>query len=90
MDALLMQLAKNRVNVVIMDKNIVVYYLKHNLKNEINSKDLNFHYLFPIPTSHSFMGFTDQKHRDDFNKALLEIKKNGEYEAIYDAYLPKN
>jgi ABC-type amino acid transport substrate-binding protein len=89
MDALLLQLAKNRVNIVIMDKNIVTYHLKHNLRNKINLKDLNFHYLFPIPTSHSFMGFTDPQLRDDFNKALLIIKETGEYEAVYDVYLPK-
>jgi len=89
MDALLMQLAKNRVNIVIMDKNIITYYLNHNLNNEINLKDLNFHYLFPLPTAHSFMGFTDPQLRSDFNKALLLIKQTGEYEAVYDAYLPK-
>jgi len=90
MDALLKQLAKNRVKVIILDENIVNYHLRNSLKSELFFKDLTIHYLFPIPTAHSFMGFTDQKHRDDFNKALLEIKKNGEYEAIYDAYLPKN
>lgn len=90
MDALLKQLAKKRVNIVIMDKNIVTYYLKHNLKNEINIKELNFHYLFPIPTSHSYMAFNDPQLRDDFNKALLTIQKSGEYEAVYDAYLPKD
>lgn len=89
MDALLMQLAKNRVKVVIMDKNIIAYYLENNLKNDIKLNDLNFHYLFPIPTSHSFMAFTDQQLRDDFNKALLRIKETGEFEAVYDAYLPK-
>jgi ABC-type amino acid transport substrate-binding protein len=89
MDALLMQLAKNRVDVVIMDTNIVAYYLEHNLKDEIHLKDLNFHYLFPIPTSHSFMAFTDQQLRDDFDKALLRIKETGEFEAVYNAYLPK-
>jgi len=90
MDALLMQLAKNRVHLVIMDENIVTYHLKSSLKNELSFKDLTIHYLFPIPTAHSFMGFTDQQYRNDFNKALLKIKQSGEYEAIYDAYLPKN
>ena len=84
-----MQLAKNRVKVVIMDKNIITYYLKHHSKEGIHLNDLNFHYLFPIPTSHSYMAFTDPKLRDDFNKALLIIKESGEYEAVYDAYLSK-
>ena len=68
---------------------IFIFLILGSTKIHAVQKELNFHYLFPIPTSHSFMAFTIQQLRDNFDKALLKIKETGEFEAVYDAYLPK-
>lgn len=48
-----------------------------------------FHYHDIFAPTFSSMGFRDSTLCYDFNEALFEIKRSGEYEAIYEKYLSK-
>lgn len=80
-------LYKNRVDVVISDKNIFDWYKRklsedHLIEARINTK---FHNIFK-PT-HYFMAFRNEELRNAFNDGLEKIKKNGIYYEIVIKYL---
>lgn len=85
-DTTIRQLAKGRVEVIIIDVHMVPFFIEKYLKGQLTLDELRFHYIFPVPTAHSYMGFNDPKLRDDFDQAFIEIKQSGAYEAIYDRY----
>ncbi len=62
-------------------------YLRKKVRNEIGNKanePVRFHYLFP-PTEYKF-AFRERGIRDDFNKGLETIVKNGTYQKILQKY----
>lgn len=75
-----------RVQVIIIDKSIFLWWKKQ-LSGNFNTRDeLVFHPIFP-GTNHYRMGFWSKKVRDVFEEGLQRIKKNGTYEQIYRDYL---
>ena len=62
-----------------------LYSIKKMKKIPAKASDFVFHDLFP--PIYSRMGFHDKVLCERFNQALRTIKKNGEYEGIYDKYL---
>jgi len=72
----------NRVNTIVIDGAIFKYWasiLGH------DSKTFEFKSIFGGKTSF-VAGFNDEQIRDDFNAALLEMKKDGSYQKVYDKY----
>ncbi|WP_019614861.1 substrate-binding periplasmic protein [Psychromonas ossibalaenae] len=90
------QLFKNRVDVVISERNIFKYF--HNQSQQeslagesvfvITAADLKqqvqYHCIFP--PSHYHYAFTSEKIRDDFNYGLKTIRENGLYNKIFSDY----
>ncbi|WDE05453.1 transporter substrate-binding domain-containing protein [Thalassomonas viridans] len=85
-DTTIQLLINNRVELIIIDIHMVPYYLDTYFHGKFSQDILKYHYLFPIPTAYTYMGFLDRRIRNDFNLGLAKIKKNGEYQAIYKKY----
>jgi polar amino acid transport system substrate-binding protein len=75
----------NRVDSIIIDERIFNYYKK----DLINSVNTNQQYIkngkLSLNTSFK-VAFKDKKIRDDFDKGLEKIKKNGKYKKIFKKY----
>ncbi len=73
-------------DLIVLERRIFEY-LRQQARTEIGDnadKPVRFHYLFP-PTEYKF-AFRDKKIRDDFNKGLETIVKNGTYQKILQKY----
>jgi len=70
--------------VLILDINILKYFLKNN-DAEIYNKAYVVHALFPQMVYSA--GFKNKLIRDQFNRGLNKIKDNGKYQQILDKYL---
>jgi polar amino acid transport system substrate-binding protein len=77
-------LYSNRVDTIVLDKNIFYYYRRHNQMVD-TSKPIDVWHIFP-PTPFS-VAFIDEKVRDDFNEGLKELRKSGRYEEIVKKYV---
>ena len=76
----------NRADAIVLDINFCNYYLQDE-KNQGKidaSKKIRVHELFS-PSCYA-VGFTNEALRDEFNRALLHIQENGEYDAIIDKF----
>ena len=77
-------LYSNRVDTVVLDKNIFYYHRRHNDMVD-TSKPIDIWYIFP-PTTFS-AAFVDEKVRDDFNEGLKQLRKTGRYDEIVKKYI---
>jgi len=76
-------LYKDRIQVIILDKNIFHYYRQNSVKEY--KKEIVTHEIFPV--NQYKIAFKDPKIRDKFNKGLKELKKSGRYNQIINKYL---
>ena len=77
-------LVQKRVDVVITDKHIFQYYYNH-LYDEFDA-NIAFNYFKIFDKSPRYMGFTNKKIRDDFNKALKQYKQSPQYQELLRKY----
>jgi len=82
-------LMKDRVDAVVMDRNIFQYYRKQALlQNALSAAELQqalvFHPVF-APTEYRF-AFQSERIRDDFNHGLGLIKADGRWQELQDKY----
>ena len=73
-----------KVDVIVLDKNIFLWYLK-----KLSSDDRNkykFDFIFPKKNAYK-IAFRDKNLRDAFNESLDEVKKSGEYEQVFYDYI---
>jgi polar amino acid transport system substrate-binding protein len=86
-DAQTQMLFLGRTDVVVMDEGIFRYY-HEKLMNEgkvAKSQEFESFEIFP-PTPYK-AAFNDAKLRDDFNKGIAAMRKDGRYDAIYRKYV---
>lgn len=78
-----------RVQVVIIDKNIMRWLTKSLIESgEVANADTEFTYhpIFPGKLDY-YIGFADEALRDRVNEALKGMREDGTYQAIVDEYL---
>ena len=74
----------DRVDVIVLDKNIFYYHKKHNkMVNTMQSIDM--WHIFPKVIFR--VGFVDKKVRDDFNDGLRQLRESGRYDEIINKYI---
>ncbi|MCF8143171.1 MAG: transporter substrate-binding domain-containing protein [Deltaproteobacteria bacterium] len=74
----------NRVDAVVLDKNIFYHHRNHNTVVD-TSQDIDIWYIFP-PTTFS-VAFIDETVRDDFNEGLKQLRATGRYDEIVKQYI---
>lgn len=75
-----------RIDVAVMDESIFRYYRQKLIaegKADPAQEYIGYDILPPTPYK---AAFTDRKVRDDFNKAIAAMRKDGRYDAIYRKY----
>ena len=73
-------------DVIIIDKTIFLWHRKR-LSEQFNiQQELVFHDIFDEAT-HFKVNFKEEAIRNDFNKALAQLRESGEYQVIVDQYL---
>lgn len=77
--------ATGMVDVSIGDQYIFLHSLNQWDLDGVNANNFDYQELFPAV--YSSMAFAEQRHCDEFNQALAEFKKSGEYDALYIYYL---
>ncbi|MBU2039954.1 MAG: transporter substrate-binding domain-containing protein [Gammaproteobacteria bacterium] len=77
-------LFSGRIDAIVLDINIFNYYRRQERQMNV-SADVQFFMLFP-PTTYK-VAFARQVWRDDFNRGLQQLRSNGRYQQILDAYL---
>lgn len=75
-----------RVEVIIIDKTIFLWWKKTLSYKYNTSEELVYHPIFPKTNKYT-MGFSSKKIRDIFDKGLKRIKNNGTYDQIFSNYL---
>ncbi|MCP4347857.1 MAG: ABC transporter substrate-binding protein [Desulfobacterales bacterium] len=75
-----------RAQVIIIDKNIFLWWKKELSSTSDTTGELAFHPIFPGTNKYT-MGFSSKKARDIFDKGLQRIKDNGTYDQIFKNYL---
>lgn len=78
-----LELENKGVDAVIIDKPVAQYYLTKEGKDKIVGDTMD-------AESYGFAFKKDSKLAADFNKALAELKKNGEYDKIYTKWFGKD
>jgi polar amino acid transport system substrate-binding protein len=75
-----------RIDVAIMDESIFRYYRQKAIaeRKADPAQEVVAHDIFP-PTPYK-AAFIDRKVRDDFNRAIAAMRKDGRYEAVYRKY----
>jgi len=76
----------NRVDVIVLDKNIFYYHRKRNKMVDI-SQPIDMWYIFPKVLFR--VGFVDKKVRDNFNDGLKQLYSSGRYDEIINKYILK-
>lgn len=77
-------LYSNRVDAIVLDKNIFYHHRKHNDMVD-TSQPIDIWQIFP-PTPFS-VAFVDEKVRDDFNEGLKQLRESGRYDEIIKKYI---
>ena len=77
-------LYSNRVNTIVLDKNIFYYHRKHNNRVD-TSQPIEIWQIFP-PTPFR-VAFVDETVRNDFNEGLKQLRESGRYNAIVKKYV---
>jgi len=76
----------DRVDVIVLDKNIFYHHRNRNEMVDTN-KPIDMWYIFPkVPFR---VGFVDKKVRDDFNDGLKQLRSSGRYDEIIKKYISK-
>jgi len=77
-------LYSNRVDTIVLDKNIFYY---HRQRNDMvdTSQPIDIWHIFP-PTPFT-VAFVDEKVRNDFNEGLKQLRKTGRYDEIVKKYI---
>ncbi len=77
-------LYSNRVDTIVLDKNIFYY---HRQRNDMvdTSQPIDTWHIFP-PTPFS-VAFVDEEVRNDFNEGLKQLRKTGRYDEIWEKYI---
>ena len=78
------RLYTNRVDVIVLDKNIFYHHQKHNDRVD-TSQAIDIWHIFP-PTPFS-VAFVNEKVRDDFNEGLKQLRESGRYDEIVKKYI---
>lgn len=74
----------DRVDTIVIDKNIFYYYRKCNTTVDI-TQPIVIHEIFaPSPYR---VAFVDKKVRDDFNEGLQQLRSSGRYDEIVKEYI---
>jgi len=74
----------DRVDVIVLDKNIFYYHKKNN-KMVDTTQPIDIWAIFPKVSFR--VGFVDQKVRDDFNDGLKQLRESGRYDEIIKKYI---
>jgi len=74
----------NRVDAIVLDKNIFYHHRKHNDMVD-TSQEIDIWRIFP-PTTFS-VAFVDETVRDDFNEGLKQLRESGRYDEIVKKYI---
>lgn len=77
-------LYSNRVDAIVLDKNIFYYHRKHNDMVD-TSQPIDVWQIFP-PTAFR-VAFVDEQVRDDFNEGLKQLRDSGRYDEIVKKYI---
>lgn len=78
---------QNKVDAIILDLNVFRYY-RGSLASELNTaEEVDVHRIFAPVDNERVAAFRDPKVRDQFDKALRQLKSSGEYQKILDRYL---
>ena len=76
----------DRVDVIVLDKNIFFHHRKQN-KMVNTTQPIDMWFIFPeVPFR---VGFVDKKVRDDFNEGLKQLRSSGRYDEIINQYISK-
>jgi len=76
----------DRVDVIVLDKNIFYHHRKQN-KRVDTTQPIDIWTIFPeVPFR---VGFVDKKVRDDFNDGLKKLRQSGRYDEIINKYVSK-
>ncbi len=76
----------DRVDVIVLDKNIFYYHRKQNTMVD-TTQPIDMWYIFPMVSFR--VGFVDKKVRDDFNEGLKQLRESGRYDDIINQYISK-
>jgi polar amino acid transport system substrate-binding protein len=74
----------NRVDAIVLDKNIFYHHRKHNDRVD-TSQAIDVWTIFP-PTAFS-VAFVDENVRNDFNDGLKQLRESGRYDEILKRYI---
>ena len=76
-------LLRGRIEVVVMDVKIFLYYL-NKLNMSARKSDVKFHHIFPV--SPYRMAFKHKTERDEFNQALAKFRHSARYQNLISKY----
>lgn len=79
-----------RVDVAIMDESIFRYYRSKLLVDGKVPRSAAYEAFDLFPPTPYKTAFIDATVRDDFNRGLAEIRRNGKYDAIYRKYIDEH
>lgn len=83
-EAQMIHLINKKIDVVIADKNIFLYYVQKNHGQTYQKEDFNFFEIFS--KSPRYAGFLDAVLQKDFNEALRAFKQTKEYQLLLKKY----
>lgn len=76
-----------RVDVVVMDESIFRYYREKLIAEGKVARSVEYEAFDLFPPTPYKTAFTDARVRNDFNRGLAAIRRNGRYDAIYRKYI---
>lgn len=78
---------QDKVDAIMLDLNVFRYYRSSLASDLDTTEEVDVHRIFNQHENERAAAFRDPKVRDAFNKALAELKANGQYQKILDRYL---
>jgi polar amino acid transport system substrate-binding protein len=85
-DAQTQMLLLGRIDVAVMDESVFRYYRQKLIVEKKVDQALEFTSFDVFPPTPYKAAFIDRKVRDDFNRAVAAMRKDGRYDAIYRKY----
>lgn len=79
-------LYSDRIDTIVLDKNIFQYHRKHNDRVDTTQPVDIWHIFDPSPFR---VAFIDKQVRDDFNEGLKQLRETGRYDEIVSKYISK-
>lgn len=77
-------LYSNRVDTIVLDKNIFYYHRQRNDMVDTSQPIDTWHIFLPTPFS---VAFVDEEVMNDFNEGLKQLRKTGRYDEIWEKYI---